>query len=113
MTMGTNGFPPRPGETLERNTRSLAVALGSLDVSDAERIAEAIQTATDDMWRSWDEQPPEESDGHIVGRDCLGYIHLATHLVGAQRTWADEWMPVSDAKQQGDRSRSPVALTSA
>ena len=66
-------------------------------VKSANEIAERIFNAPESAWMSIEERQPLPEDGEIVGRDCLGYCHLATHLVGSKepgKTWIEEWMPV-------------------
>jgi hypothetical protein len=63
-------------------------------VPNAERIAQAVVAAPESQWRSWRDDPPSPDDGPIVGRDMLGFVHVATHLIGGRGMWADHWMRV-------------------
>ena len=64
-------------------------------VARSEAIARAVFNAPETAWQNWEEHPPSPEDGPIVGRDCLGYFHLATHLVGGNDPmWVEAWMRV-------------------
>lgn len=70
-----------------------AQAAASL-VQNSDAIARAVYDAPEERWRRWDDRPPHPEDGEIVGRDALGFYHLATHLVGGNGMWVEYWMPV-------------------
>lgn len=96
----------RDFRSLTRSILGVFSAQGTADpfiMRDCERIALAIVDAPAEAWNDWVERPPHVSDGLIVGRDSLGYCHLATHLVGARGpAWVDAWMsiPFAAAKRE-------------
>lgn len=88
----------REFRALTRSILGVFSADGTADpfmMRNCERVALAIADAPADTWTPWERRRPRVADGPIVGRDCLGYCHLATHLVGARGpTWIEDWMPI-------------------
>jgi hypothetical protein len=90
-------------EGLESSIRSCRIPddipLAEIDrylVPDADRIAKRIFELPESAWRKWKTDPPSLEDGEIVGRDALGYCHLATHMIGATDPfcWVEDWTPL-------------------
>lgn len=85
------------------NAKSLATSLlvnnPILSRETAERVAaELVQSK--DGWLPWSELPKRVGMPIvIVGRDCLGFVHNATHIIGGKNPsdsgWVEDWKPVS------------------
>lgn len=75
------------------NVRTLIQSLRIDKIPDADAVALAVFNAPADVWIAWDERQPRVEDGEIVGMDCLGFIHRATHLIGSGNgMWVEKWM---------------------
>lgn len=76
---------------------SLMVECPILSRATAERIA--AETATDAGWKEWAAEPPlcpKFERWVIVGRDCLGYVHNATHLLNSRNGMSfDHWKRIT------------------
>lgn len=86
-------------DDIRENLNSLAQSIElerKINRRAAEITAVRIFDVPETEWHVWATDPPKESDGIIVGRDCLNFLHLATHLVGAKDSmWCDHWIPLS------------------
>lgn len=84
-------------DNLNGLSTSLVVECPILTRETADRLA-ADLIASKDGWNNWSEQPPMPprfEQWVVVGRDCLGYVHNATHLVGSKNGMAfDHWKRV-------------------
>lgn len=76
---------------------SLVVECPILSRQTADRLADVV--CSEDGWRSWRDDPPLAPKFErwiIVGRDCLGYVHNATHLLNERDGMAfDHWKRVT------------------
>lgn len=88
---------PLSQEALAANTSNLAssILLCGTRVREAQVLAEKIVDLPDECWTKWTDKPPTAADGEIAGKDCLGYCHLATHLIGdIDGMWVVAWTKV-------------------
>lgn len=77
---------------------SLIVECAILSRETADRVAAEL-IGSKDGWREWKSDPPMKprfENWVIVGRDCLGYVHNATHLIDQRDGMAfDFWKRVT------------------
>lgn len=97
--MDESRFPAKPGTSREDNIRSAATSLvvdyPVLLRETAEAAVRQCLEAPDDAWVSWETRRPDKYDAPIIAHDHLGYVHIATHLIGAKEPgWIDRWMRV-------------------
>lgn len=76
-----------------RNAHDLARSLLStcpiLSDHTATYLADML-TKSDEGWRPWREAPKDHAV--IVGKDALGFVHNATHLLGHKDgQWIEAW----------------------
>jgi hypothetical protein len=86
------------------NSKSLATSLlvdnPILSHATAQRIATELVESLDG-WRPWSEMPKYLSlPMVIVGRDALGFVHNATHMIVGKRVpddqgWVEDWKQVT------------------
>ena len=87
--------PEQKEDNIQSCALSLCVDYPVLVRETAERAVRVCFDAPDEKWIAWSDHPPAKSDAPILGRDCLGYIHKATHVIGSvDDMFADHWMKV-------------------
>lgn len=98
--MDESKFPRKSGESRERNIKSTGTYLAGLyPIISIETGIDAVRKcleAPDSEWMDWDTSPPKSVfDAPILAHDALGYIHSATHMIGARNRLAFErWIRV-------------------
>lgn len=84
---------PKPEQKASDLGTSLIVECPILSRETADRLASDL-IASEHGWREWKSDPPlcpRFERWVIVGRDCLGYVHNATHLIDQRDGSAFDW----------------------
>lgn len=97
--MDESKFPAKPGNSRESNVSGAATMLCTdnpvLERETAEAAVRRCLEAPDEEWIKWEDRKPDRYDGPIIAHDCLGYVHIATHLIGAKDPmWIVRWMKI-------------------
>lgn len=100
-------FPTQKYADVAENIHALALSFRMtnpiLSIEMSHRIAERAVFSLElypDEWKRWEDLPKAENlmaPRMIVGVDCLGFVHDATHLIASQdrtASWVERWRAV-------------------